>query len=409
MRKSLDIIKKNRKKPAAAKPLWKPHRPKLSLWAGAGALLILLLLVFTMLPEAGLTLYAHSEPVTRDLEIRVDSRKTEPNVSELVIPGKALEQEVVGQKKAASTGSRNVGKKASGFAHIYNFSKQNLILRAETTVLKANVREYFFTQDLNIRPTARIGLEDQEVDPASLIPPVPLVAGSAGQEYNLAAGARLEIENEVFGHQPQVLYAVATQEGIIGGTTQEVKLVREEDVNAGIESLAQELVQASRENLEKEQASWRLLPSALSTEILERNASAKAGDEASEFEVSVKLKLKALLYSQAQALEVIRERLSRLLPENKELVSGPQDVLKSQFLSVDLAGGQGLLANHFEGQIEFLIDRQEVIEKVKGKNREEIKEILLSRPAIDDVEIKFYPFWVKKAPKFSRKIFIDIR
>ena len=133
------------------------------------------------LPSAAITVKARSEPVARDFEIRVDPSAAAASSIELAIPAKTIDREVEGSKTAQATGQRNIGKTASGFVSIYNFSKTTLILKAATTELTANGRKYYFTQDVGgIRPTARIGLEDQEIDETSLIPPVPIVAAGAG-------------------------------------------------------------------------------------------------------------------------------------------------------------------------------------------------------------------------------------
>lgn len=367
------------------------------------------LLGFVVLPEATIEIAPRTEATTRDFEIAVDQNQAQADAESLTIPGKILEQEMEGAKTYPSTGAKNMGKKASGFVTIYNFSKTNLILKDETTVLSAaNGNRYYFTQDVgNIRPTALIGLENQEIDPSSLIPPVPVVAEGPGEAYNLPAGTRLEIANEAFGKQPEILYAVAA-ENLSGGTTQEVKIVSAGDIAAAFAALNTELINEARQELLSQGANLRLLDSAVSSEVLSQQASVVVGTEGAEFSVSQKLKMRALVYSEDDILSVVLSRIKRLLPENKALLEEKNFLPQSRFLSLSLDQGSGILAAHFEGQIIYRIEGEDLKPKLAGKSVEEMREILLSRPEIQEVTIRFYPFWVKTAPKFTSKIYLDI-
>lgn len=398
--------------PALAAAEWR--RPRFRKWQKIVlavfilCIIILALLAYLVLPEAVIRVKARTESVTRDLEIKVDKNQNKVDIEEQIIPGQIVEQEVTGKKTFSATGKRNVGKTASGFVHIYNFSKSTLILKAQTTTLYIGDRKYFFTQDVsNIRPTAIIGLEDQEVDPSSLIPPVPVVATAAGELYNLPVGTRIEIDNEVFGKQPKALYAVVAEE-ITGGTTKEIKVVTEADIAASYSALNTELMENEKKKLAAGNNGLEMLDGSFDFQTLEQSSTAIAGTETPEFEASVKAKLQALVFLKSDVRQLITERIKRYLPETKALREDTGNRLQMSFLSVDTAEGQGTINAHFEGEVEYKVDAEEIVNKVRGKTAEEIKEILLSRPEIKEADIKFYPFWVKMAPKFSKKISVEI-
>lgn len=387
----------------------KPKRawPKVAAGIVILALPAIYFLGFYVLPEARIEVAARTESVARDFEIRVDLKEESPNFAEAAVPGKILEEELTDTKTYPSTGSKNIGQKASGFVSIYNFSKSTLILKAETTALQSGGREYFFTQDVSgIRPTALIGLEDQEVDLSSLVPPVPVVAAAAGQEYNLPKNARLEISNEAFGQNPKTLYATVAED-ISGGTTKEVKIVSENDLNSAYQSLSNELIAIAKQNLLANHGATAL-DNAMEADVLEPSASVLPGTEASEFQVSVKVRVRAFVFSQEDVKGIVTERIKRLLPENKILEEGENSGFSAEFANVSLKEGLGILVARYEGRIVYQVDREGLLDKVKGKNVEEIKEILLSRPEIESAKIKFYPFWVKKAPKFAGKISLEV-
>lgn len=385
----------------------------------AGLVAAIFVLAYWVLPAAAIKIVPRSEPVTRDFEIRVDQNLTSSMAAaDLAVPGRLAEREVVGSRKVISTGSKNVGSKASGFVYLYNFSKDTLILKARSTTLKSQGgKHYYFLQDVGgIRPTARIGLEDQEVDKTSLIAPVPVVAAENGEAYNLPAGTRLEIQNEVFGSQPKTLYAIVTEDKISGGSNKLVKVVSEGDITGALAALERDLASQARQKLQEENANFSVLESGVKSEVREQSSAQQPGQEADEFEVSARLKIRALIYDQAEVARLITEQMTRLLPANKKLLpassaGGPglPDRITADFSKIDLAAGQGLLLAHYQGKIFYALKSEDFVAKVRGKSAQAIREILLSRPEIAEVEIQFSPFWVKKAPQLAKKIHLTIQ
>jgi len=359
------------------------------------------------LPSAAITVKARSEPVARDFEIRVDPSAAAASSIELAIPAKTIDREVEGSKTAQATGQRNIGKTASGFVSIYNFSKTTLILKAATTELTANGRKYYFTQDVGgIRPTARIGLEDQEIDETSLIPPVPIVAAGAGEEYNLPAGTRFEISNEAFGSQPTTLYAMSS-ENIAGGTTQHVRFVTASDVDGALGALSEELAASARVQLSEANPGQRFAPNAMDLQIIEQASQYQPGREAEEFSVSIRMKIRALTYEDSDLREVVFSRVRRLMPETK-ILDEESAVIDASLVNVNLGEGLAMLHAHFEGEVKYVLDSAELLEKVKGRSVEEIREIFLSKPEIETLEVELAPFWVKTAPKLNSRIRLDV-
>src|SRR3989344_9141757 len=100
------------------------------------AAMVLFVLGYVFLPAAEVRVWARSEPVTRDVEIKLDKSLPEPDLATMSVPAISLDREVSGSKNFPASGSKNVGKSASGFVSIYNFSKTALVLKSQTTTLK---------------------------------------------------------------------------------------------------------------------------------------------------------------------------------------------------------------------------------------------------------------------------------
>jgi len=233
------------------------------------------------------------------------------------------------------------------------------------------------------------------------------VASAPGEEYNLPVGTRIEIENEAFGNQPKLLYGIVA-EAISGGSTKQVKVVTEGDIDQAYKNLAQDLLNQARADLIKENSDFKLLDNAFVAQFGTQTVSHQVGAETAEFTAQTIMHLRAVVYDESQVIELIAGRIKRLLPKNKELQENDQR-LTTYLMNLNVDTGQALLVNHYEGQIVFKLDALEITEKVRGKSVAEIREILLSQPEIGSIEVKLSPFWVKSAPKIRSKISVNIQ
>lgn len=376
------------------------------------AILVIVLGIFALyiLPKAMVTVVPRTEPVTRDLEILVDSQSQSalPDNKTYTILGKKMTEELTEAKDYPATGVKKIGEKASGFVNLYNFSKTSLILKSGTTRLEAKGKIYYFLQDIgSIRPTARIG-SDLEIDPSSLIEPVPIVAADAGEDYNLPAGTKFEVFNEVFGHQPDVLYAVNANP-IAGGTNKEVKVVSDADVKTARDDLSKIFIEKFRSLMKDKLASgFKLADHAFNIEIEQETVTPPVGTQKDQFQLSQKVKVNVLVYNESDVRDLIVDRITHLLPEEKYLLPESQQTLTADFVSLDLGAGAGTLRAHFESAIRYRIDVSFLSKSLLGKTETQVKEILLARPEVEDVKVNLWPFWVKTVPPFENKLTIEV-
>ncbi|HYC79565.1 MAG TPA: hypothetical protein VEC17_00905, partial [Candidatus Binatia bacterium] len=186
--------------------------------------------LFILVPQANITVYARSEPITRDMEISVDRETRSINSSRLTIPGETVNRELSHTKNFPTTGVRLSGTKATGSVQLYNFTKNTLTLRAATTTLIVDGKKYSFARDVTgLRPTARIGTgQQQEIDSSSLIAPVPIVAQEVGANFNIGSKVRMEIQNAALG-QADVYGETST--ALTGGSSTETKILSQQDLD----------------------------------------------------------------------------------------------------------------------------------------------------------------------------------
>lgn len=374
-------------------------------------LVVLVLVVFglaVLLPQAQITVYARSEPIMRDLEISVDKNTRSTNNSNLTVPGIAVSREISHTKNFPATGVKLTGNKATGNVQLYNFTKNTLTLRAATTSLVVDGKRYSFTKDVTgLRPTARIGQGgEQEIDTSSLIPPVGIVAQDVGANFNIGADVRLEIQNTALGQAD--VYA-ETVGSVTGGSSNEIKVLSQADIDKATQAMQNELASLAEQEIKEagqEDASLKILPNAVKSEVLAKTANKEVNDEANDFDMTIIAKVTGVGFNEEDVKNLVLEKINSVLSEDKYLLEDGKQELRTNFKSVNIDNGTGVLAVHFETTAAYKVENTNLSRILAGKDAVEIQEILLTKPEIDRVDVTFSPFFVKKAPRFNGKIYI---
>jgi hypothetical protein len=373
----------------------------------SSSLIVALLLAFVILPKAVLTIYAKTEPVTRDLEISFSPNIANPDSAKLILPAMKVAETTDAKNKFQSQGKKEVGNKATGFVRIYNFTREPINLKVETTVITLNSRNYLLTANISyLMPVVYKNAKTKEVDEKSLAEPVEVVAEKGGDSYNLPAGTRLEITNKVFGSRPQLLYA-KTDTPFGGGTSRFLSYVTEQDLAASKTSLKDSAIKNIRDKLAK---SGLVLPDkAFTIEELEFKTDRPVGTETPGFEASGKVKVTGLAINKADLEKLVTERIRQTLANNKTLQPPQPDALDYQIKNMDFNTNLGVLSVHFEDKAVYEVNLDNTASQLVGKGPEEVNEILNSKTEIEKIDVSLSPFWQKSFPYFKQKIIFIVQ
>jgi hypothetical protein len=362
-------------------------------------LIVLVLGVFglaVLLPKADVKIFARSEPISRDLEISVDKSIVAANSSTLEIPGIMITKEISQTKSFPTTGTKVSGNKAAGVVTIYNATPSTLTLRAATTTLISSGKKYFFAKDVsgikpNNSPTTGIGI----------------IAEQAGPDYNLPANAQFQIVNQALGNRN--VYAVNPQ-ALAGGTTADsVKVLSQADLDTATASLMNDVINAAEDDLTAQYSTKiRIEASGVKKDILAKTANKDIGAQVDTFDMTLIARVSGLAFRDDDVVNLVISKINEVLSSDKYLLDGAKKQYTGNFKTADLVAGKGILDIHFETVAAYKVDDTNMPKILAGKNESEIKEILLSKPEIDNVEVKFWPAWfVHKAPRFNGKIKIE--
>lgn len=384
----------------------KSHTQKIVTGVVAITLIVILLVVFVILPKAYVLVYAKSEPVTRDMEISIGINVPELDISKLQMPATKFDETVTVTGKYQSQGKKQVGNKAAGTIKIYNFTKLPINLKSSTTILTVGSKSYKLVNDITgVKITSYKNAKTKEIDLNTLGDSIEIEAADGGEAFNLPAGTRMEITNQVFGSKPEFLYAKTDSE-ITGGTTRYLSLISQDDITNARNDLVQKAVSQVQSKL---QTSGLVIPEKSYTfDVPQFSTDNPVGGQAPSFQATLQAKSSGIAYKQEDIKVLITSRIKQTLATNKILKEKNPEATTVKVKTYDPINQIATLVVHYEGQAIFEINFPNIENELVGKSQNEAYEILRSKAEIDKVEITLAPAWQKNFPLFSNKIKIEI-
>lgn len=362
------------------------------------SLVIILLLVFVILPSATITVYAKTQSVSRDIDVTVSPQVSSPDQSRLTLPSTRVQKELVVSDRFDTIGKKDLGTKAQGAVKIFNLSGKPLNLRAGTTTLTAGEKTYSFIADQNnIKATPNTTTSPNNAE---------IIASAGGESFNLPAGTRLEISNQVFGNQPQVLFAIVDTP-VVGGSSRFSSIIIEEDISKSQEALANLAIAQLREELKVTNI---LLPEKAFTVIAsDYISSAQVGAEVPTFTANQKVAISGLGFNALDLATMMRQRIIATLGRNVNLQDSSQDSVTYTIKDIDFNAGSMRLTVHYESKAIGQVQLSDVTAEIAGKSKEQASEILLANDQIDRLDIVLAPAWQKTIPNLRQKITVELK
>lgn len=363
-------------------------------------LIILLVLTLFILPTADITVYGKSQTIARDIDMNLDAKVQKPDSASLAMPAVPFDETPAATLTVETTGKKEIGSKAEGQVAIYNLTGKPINLKAATTVLSIGTKNYLFTEDQNNIKPATGPTDDKDATIARII------AQAGGESFNAPAETRMEISNQVFGAQPQRLFAKASTQ-IIGGNSRFISVVSDDDIKNAQSQLKDKLLQQVKDKLK--QQNLTLLDDASTLTVNDFTPDKTTGTESPTVTVQGKIRITGLAFNESDLRNLIRDRISTSLSPGRKLQPAENDTISYKVKSIDVAGGTLALSLHYESQAKIGLDSSNLSGKILGKSKQEASEILLSNDAIDKVEISLHPSWQQNTPLFKGKIHLTVK
>jgi hypothetical protein len=374
------------------------HLPKALL------LIILLLAVFGLASEfvfdkAEIKIWPKINEKSLSQNIIVDAAQKNVDVALKVIPGQILQEERTVSQEFSATGETTEGQKASGKVRIYNnysTSPQTLI---KNTRLISSEGKLFKTTAKVIVPggtyDAKGKFQSGSID-------VGVLADQAGDDYNIEPST-FSIPGFVGTAKYTAFYGKSTA-AMSGGMLGKVAQILKNDLDSAKETVKQKALEEIKDSLRGKMAADSVLfDGAIYQEILAASSSLPAGAIAKNFTYQIKINTKAIVFSETDLKNLAMSLITvGLMPDEK--IKSDSLNLVYNFYSFDLNSNKMILETAPSAKVYSSIDENSFARNLAGKNLNDAKNLINSRPEISKVQIRLWPFWANSLPKEYNKV-----
>ena len=379
----------------------KPKKRKGLIIIASVSIVIIALGLLLFYPKATATIVVTGEVFAQSVDILASKEEKNPDISGAKIPAQEVEITKEADQKFSATGKKNVGEKAKGTITFYNSwstDAQNLTSGAR---LSKDGKNFILTTDLII-PGATLTLKEGQVvtNPGKINGNIE--ATDAGESHNVNAG-KFTIA-DIPAEKREKIYAESTAQ-LSGGSTKEITIVSAADIELAKEVLKIEIANKAKDELNNQSKGSMLLDSAIYVETLEEVPSSKEGVEANDFNMKIKAKARALVFSESGFRDVFLGKVKEKVPNDKELLltDGGTDEIIAKAKDVDMEKGQMTIIGSISTKIGPKIDLSGLKAKLAGKKTSQAVEIAKATKSIEDANIVIQPNWLFNYLPFSSK------
>jgi len=361
--------------------------------------------VLTLKSKLSLTLYYSQENVVITDEIKVDVNEKNADIENRVIPGVFFEIEKEKWEIFSSTGKTDSNQSSGGTIKVYNSHNppRPVALVAQTRFLSSGAGKIFRAQEKIYLSAAKI--IDGKVVPSSI--EVEVKAQSPGEEYNVPPSTF-----SVPGLAGSPLYYTVwgeSENGMKGGASNELLKITEADIRDAKTELSQILRNNAIIELKNQIGQGYILDNdAVLEESLDVSCFKDVGVIDSEFSCHGNIKVKGLVFHKDHLKYIAFGIMETQKPANKTL---KQESLETSFSVKGTASGVGKMILSISSKASAYedINQDLLFYEVYGKKAEQIRSIILEKfSQIEKVELRFWPFWIKRAPKDIERISIEL-
>lgn len=408
-------IEYQEEKPAIPKPAFKPEKvveekpteetkkpekkitlPKVSkkvLFGFLGFILFfILILFFLVLPKATITLYLKSETLKDSFKMVLSKEVSEVDLEKNILPAENIAVEKNEEKSFTTSGKKDIGGQATGTLRIVNANNTNYTWVAGTRVSPTSNSNLIFKLNSAVNIPAN-----------NMVDGVAVTAEKPGEIYNLGVNAEFFVVSlgQVSGLK---LISLA---GTSGGSTKIINILSQDDFNSAKRELSEDLFSQALSDLKGKSEGKIIVSEAIVKNITETSPSIKVGQEGSEFNLKMKVKVWTLSFTKENLDELVLSRFNSLVSSNREILN-EKTKIDYNLSKVDKKNEEIILSVKTEGFATAKIDQEQIKKDLSGKSKEGADIYLQNLESVSKFKIDLFPGWPAKLPILKNNIKINI-
>lgn len=380
------------------------HVPKIGLTI-IGVFLAALIIVgavlaVAVLPRAEVTITTATETVQSESEILAATSTSEVDEEASTIPATtiAIEKEV--SKDFQATGTEQIEEFAAGTITVTNtFDSSTQTLVTGTRFISKEGKVFRTTTQVNVPGFTRVNGEDKPG-----VATVKVQAEEAGEGSNVPAG---QFTIPGFAGTPKAdAITGSTTIAMSGGEIREATVVTAEDLSAAEAALKTQAFEELEGELEASSEGFVLNDKGTQGETT-FETSADRGDEATNFSATLTLKQEALVYKEEDVQQIVERIVETTTPANTQLLEDTL-IVSVEPTEYDTANGRITILVSMNAKTIAEVDTSAIKAGIRGESEQGAREFLRQQQAIEDSNVKLWPFWVKSIPDDDDRITVSL-
>lgn len=357
-------------------------------------IILVLVVVYFSFSQATVNLSVDQEQISVDFMARVMPAEDIDGYTGTVeaVPGGVYSTTVRGSQTFQSTGGSTGDAQAMGKVTIINNYSKVQPLVATTRLLTPDGILFRLSKRVDVPAGGKVEAEVYADQPGK--------QGEIGPTKFTIPGLWPGIQDKIYAE---------SYEPMTGGVRQ-LKSIQQADLDRATETLSDNLYQEAVKELQKKYGQDFVVSTDNSTrDVSGLKYSAQAGDQATEFNVEMTVKLIVVDADQNNIVFLAEKKLRDNVPADRELGSIDPRSLKYTVEKYDLNNSSADIKVYMTGGIilrsdSLILDK----DKIMGMSRSEAEDYFHNFSSVKSVEIKFSPFWVQKIPNLRDHIEINI-
>lgn len=381
-------------------PFWQRIGPvKLAAAVLAPVLVIVVMAAMAvyMLPTAEITLVPQEESVSSSLTYGVAATGTDFDIS---LDPSPLTNTSSAEITREATGERyEPAGTASGSIQITNPLTNEVTIPAGTEIPGSNGVMYYTAEDL------RIAAADPYGSMAFGSGQVGVYAGVTGPDGNIEAGALTgQLGTQMFYTNPGE---------ISGGWMQAFSVITEDDIEAARQQVEDELLEkAESDFLDSVPTGLNVIEDSLEVSEPEIEVSAEAGEDGESVSASGTITVRAQIFDPSELHQLAGAEADRLLARQ----GGSDRILLAETVAMKDPMNLNDEDSAFRIEVEAVArkviteaEKTEIVEGLKGMDREEAEEYLSDHPKLQRHQITIEPDWLPdRLPEITSRISVHV-
>lgn len=361
--------------------------------------------LFLFAVRADVAVSIKADDLSKELDVVIESKVKDVDPEQIVVPGELLSVVSETTKQFEATGKKEAGEKAKGkitISNIWDLNDQTIPSGSRFT---AAGKSFVSKESVKV-PGATITLQQGNPVTSPGKADVSVEAENAGDSYNLGPS---DFVITSLSKEKQAKITGKSVSAMTGGTTKQLSVVTEADLTAAASTLKDEMSAQMAKDLIDQTAKdgKKVLDDKLQNEVISMEPSKKADEEASNFDVKMKLKVFTLAFKEDNIRDAVLDSIRQELSSDQMIVNPDKSTITYKVAESDMDLGNAKLSIKFDGKVGKKIEIKKIKESIKGKSSTEAAANLKKIEGIVSSKIEIWPDFIKMIPYLPEKIKVN--